>query len=338
MTEASRKEGERSVEKALRKRRRRLKVLGCSVLAMFAFAFWPSSDPSHEGKTVKEWIRVFQTRDVSGLMDRPNRPENKAMRAIGSQAVPYILKELEATDSGWGWTTRRWLGKHSIIEVRLTVKQRREGARNALLAMRRVDPPYARDLIPLLDWEDEYVQAVVAEVLGNSQNKEALPKLIERTGSRSVRVRFYATAALGKFRNEGAIVIPVLVRMMNDPKHSVSSTAARGLGRLGPQSRSVLPDLVKALENEHLLPSVAIALRKIDPEFDFENRVVPLLVAGLSDPARGSGPYSYAFALGELGERAESALPALKDFLETRATYLPIIVSQAIAKIEKAIK
>lgn len=267
-------------------------------------------EPEHGGKTVTEWIRVFQTNGLSGLLDRPDRPENKAMRALGSRAVPYILKELKAEDSSVKRSTRRLLEKLSVNAVPLTTKQRREGARDALLAVRRVESKVAKGLIPLLDWEDEYIQAVVAEVLGASQNKEALPKLIEMTGSGSVRVRFYATAALGRYRNEGAVVVPVLVQMMGDSTHMVSSAAVRGLGRLGAESRSAIPDLIEALNNVSLQPSVAVALNQIDPSFDFENRVVPLLIAGLSKPGRGVGHGSYAFALGELGAKAASAIPA----------------------------
>lgn len=338
MIEVEGDESERKATQAPGKRRWRLRIFAGVVLAVVALALWPSNEPSYDGYTVTEWIRDFQKAQVAGRNGVNDYQENEAMRELGSEAVPYIVKELKAEDSGLTQATRRLLEKQSFFSIPFTAKQRREGARDALGALRKVDPKFAKDLIPFLDSKDVEDQVAVAYVLGGSQSTEALPKLIEMTSSSVKRVRLYAIVTLGNFREEHAIVTPVLVRVMNDPDPSVSGVAAKVLGELGPQGRAAIPDLVKALENANLLPSVAVALSKIDPEFDFENRVAPLLVAGLSESEPFTGRYTYAAALGELGAKAESALPALKGFLETEDKYLRSVVSQAIKKFEWDLK
>ncbi|MFT4589922.1 MAG: HEAT repeat protein [Candidatus Binatia bacterium] len=324
-------------EKMKPRRRWNYALISAAIICV-AIALWPSGEPTYEGYTVTEWIRDFQKARVGNRIGGIDYQENKAMRELGQKAVPYIVKELKAEDSSLKRAISELLVNQSLISVPLTAGQRRLGAGDALEVVGRVDPKFAKDLIPLLDSADGRVQFCVARVLGESQIKEALPALIEMAASEAEHERCVAATGLGKFRREHSIVLPVLVNLLGASEFSVVTSAARGVIGMGPAGRFVIPDLTKALDSIELQPEVAVALKKIDPDYDFENRVIPLLVAGISKSGPQSDPYQYIRALGQLGASAESALPTLMKLSETEDPRLRFEVTKVIARIKRDIK
>jgi hypothetical protein len=124
----------------------------------------------------------------------------------------------------------------------------------------------------------------------------------------------------------GEEAIPVLAHALNDDTlypnlssdpgkyDNMREAIVRALEELGPLSRSAIPDLIQAFEDERMKPYVGmrhaavIALVKVAPS---DEKVIAALVNAL----RTSIAVHAAFALGEAGAYAKSALPALIDAL-----------------------
>lgn len=91
------------------------------------------------------------------------------------------------------------------------------------------------------------------------------------------------------------------------------------LEELGPLSEPAIPDLIQAFQDERMKPyagmyrAVALAIVRIAPA---NKEVITALANALEDPSHG--PVA-AFALGEAGSNARSALPALMDALTSSA-------------------
>jgi hypothetical protein len=76
-------------------------------------AFWPGErEPEYDGKTLGEWLLYKQPASESNL---PN-PQIEAIRQIGEEAVPWLLKWARYQSPPWRWRLNRFFGEDRGIE------------------------------------------------------------------------------------------------------------------------------------------------------------------------------------------------------------------------------
>ncbi len=140
--------------------------------------------------------------------------------------------------------------------------------------------------------------------------------------------------ALIQIDPEGEQCLPMLIRALEDEEPETVEAAAQSLRLLGPRAKAAIPALTTVLAHHYGLlndnPQVgaAKALGRIDPE---ARSVLPALIASLKDRGvvrvldgdeEGDPDYSAAEAaaevLGSLGARARDAVPALIEAVESR--------------------
>ena len=138
-----------------------------------------------------------------------------------------------------------------------------------------------RELIAKLKDKDSDTRRAAAKELAEvgPEAKPAVPDLIRALRDKDLFVRRYSAEALGNVGPEAKSAIPALSAALNDPKKEVAEAAIDALGKFGHDS---LAALTSALKDANKDPSVR---RKA------------------------------AVALGKIGLRARSAVPAMTDIL-----------------------
>lgn len=123
-------------------------------------------------------------------------------------------------------------------------------------------------LVELLSDQNTNLQCASAEALrlAGAKSKVAVPRLTEKMQHKDPEVRVAAASALWEIGHD-LTVLPVLVALAKQDKTFTGSSAAEKLGEIGPDAKSVLPELIRALTS-HQGDANAIlrAIEKIDPE------------------------------------------------------------------------
>jgi hypothetical protein len=143
----------------------------------------------------------------------------------------------------------------------------------------------------------------------------ASPELIAAVSDSSPMVRSSAAAALAQVgpRNFAA-AIPALAKALSDPDPEVRGLAAIALGSMGPKAAPAVPELIRALKDpvDYVRAPAADALGAIGPR---ASAAVEPLAERLLTRDQGFVLNSIAYALGDIGSAAKTALPALRQAL-----------------------
>src|SRR4051812_24470518 len=78
------------------------------------FAFWPSREPAYAGKPLSYWLRqdFWSIRGGKG----PSPQAEDAVRQIGTNALPTLIRMLRARDSRLKLALMNWSAKQSLIK------------------------------------------------------------------------------------------------------------------------------------------------------------------------------------------------------------------------------
>lgn len=233
------------------------------------------------------------------------------LEEIGEAAIPALMEALSSEDMH----TRRW-SAHTLGELKAV----------------QVVP----SLIPLLKDKDLWVRSSAASALGDIGDARAVPALIKSLKDNDFNTTYCAAKALGKIgdisafkplvkalRNkvntwlrDGVAValgdlgdkkaIPVLVKLLTDPKDSVKINAARSLGQF--KALEAFEPLVEVLRHVSGLDrdSAGRAIGALG------HSIIPSLIELLDDPLE-SVRYGALTALYEL--RDERCIEHVKRFI-----------------------
>lgn len=141
-----------------------------------------------------------------------------------------------------------------------------------------------------------------------------------------------AVIALGLMGAEAASATSVLTSLLTDSVETIQVEAAATLGRIGAAARAAIPALLESLKTSDsvfVCAEVAHALTVLG-----EEEAVAGLIDALRDEsrARPAGRVAAARALGELGSRAQEAVPTLTLLLDASH---PGLRAQAAAALEQ---
>ena len=205
--------------------------------------------------------------------------------------------------------------------------------RKAVAALSMIGPPQDPDhavsvLIKALKDKDDLkdrtqgmVPHVAAIALGNygAAAAPAVPALIEATRSPDDGMRCVALIALARIRAQPRVVVPLLLRFLNDKDQAaIRSSVVGALGLMGPLAKEAAPTLFKAfdwndineLQQEEIVRCTILkALVSIRADV---KKVLPLLLKVFQDKDMASGVRRQAvMSIGELGPAAAEAVHVL---------------------------
>lgn len=155
-------------------------VAGLLVVAGVVVYLSRPKEPEHAGRTLSSWIDQYrlysQTHSVEALMKyRPKVVEaEKAIRSIGTNGIPVLLKKLKAPDAPYKTSLNNFLDRQSLIGFRFTEAQQERS---------RADYGF--------------------EVLG-AAGAPAIPRLQELAASTNLQVRNTAVYILEEIRRKDA--------------------------------------------------------------------------------------------------------------------------------------
>jgi HEAT repeat protein len=254
-------------------------------------------------------------------------PLTKPLLAVG-QKLPFLhLKQTDASLRRANAAEQLGaIGVKSDQTIPALIAALREGDRVVLAeiqrALRRCGPADVPLLARALAHRDARVRGRTAEVLQDlgAQGAAAVPALMQALSDRDDAVRYRAAQALGACGGSEPFVVCRLTAALNDRAPIVRCAAAASLGKLGFDAKSSIPVLEKALYDRDTGVRVAAArslwILDGNPE-----RVVPVLIAALKDQVVG---WQAPFVLGEMGAKANEAVPALIEALKQERVPRPL--------------
>ncbi|MBI5368433.1 MAG: HEAT repeat domain-containing protein [Planctomycetes bacterium] len=154
----------------------------------------------------------------------------------------------------------------------------------------------------------------------------AVPALIALLRHEFPQTRDAAREALGAIEAPARAAVPELLLMAKSEDEQDAEGAIVTLGRIGPDARAAVPTLVVTLTDPSgwVRISAALALWRIEGK---AGSMMTTLIAGAQDPQMGT-QHRALEAIGEIGQAAVEAVPALIGLLENlalRSTHATVV-------------
>jgi hypothetical protein len=238
------------------KRRWRIAVALGGLAVVAAIVFWPDpKEPEYQGKKLSEWL----TGPV--INDAPSQivAKEEALRHIGTNALPWLLKWLRDERPAWKeklaeeyemcpgplvvGSVKRWL-KHESAE-RLSY-----GALVAFQVLGTEASPAILELKGLAKSTNVHVAYMAIQAFA-AMGKAAIPELVDVVTNRDAYARELQTVVMGALRQlgtNGSVVIPVLIEQLRDKDAEVVATAASLLGEVRDEPDLEIPALVRTID------------------------------------------------------------------------------------------
>jgi HEAT repeat protein len=225
--------------------RRAISLLLC--FASSLFLGFPQSlqadEPLHQGRTLTSWLQDLA---IGRFPDMEKHcAAVKAIRAIGSDALPVLTERLKITSSD--------LDTDQDIHTVSAFEALGAEARSAVpLLIELLAPAYdaARTSLsePRAQLNDRKANAAASTL--QSIGDDAVRPLIEALNAEDVRVRFGAAMVLANFRHQSEDIVPALIKALEDEDRDVRWRAARSIGTLRQMPELSVPALAKRLRDD----------------------------------------------------------------------------------------
>ena len=273
-------------------------------------------DPGFDGKSLSEWLDQYrtawnpgETNQVGGAAEAEH-----AIRNIGQDAVPELLRMLRKTDSPIDKKLHFLFAKLPILRepqpAWICNHNAAEGFRILGADAKEAVPEVIKVFIEDISPESRFAAAVALRGIGPSASN-ALPALLEATTNLNSGVRANAAFALGGVTVSTDATIAALIRCLDDPDLLVRKMAIRSLGDFGANASEALPYLgqeaVAPMSRNRLEAIAAIGRIAAGPE-----EAVPSLIRCLRD-TNAIVREAATDALAAFGSQARAAIPLLTE-------------------------
>jgi hypothetical protein len=271
------------------RRRRFIIVLVAFVsVGIGVIAFWPADkEPEFDGKKLSEWIEIYQRHESAGNRSR-ERVAGRAIQAIGSNALPHLLKWARYDEHPWqariAFRLNRLGYKNNPWEKRI---RRASGAWEALQILgpdgvRPMMPDLARIALESKSFERTLCSIFLLRDCGT----DAVPSLLRVITVRRDNYRIFAITSISEIQGLGtngpAVVAALLTCLKQPDDDGVASAAAGSLGKLALEPNLVIPALAALVHDNRR--EVRLSVTRAIGNFGTNARVaLPYLVAALQD-------------------------------------------------------
>lgn len=287
-------------------RRKRLilpAALLIAALGGLGWLFLRSPEPVVKGKRLSVWLEAGYNMHAPAHFPLPphfhptgsfgpirfNSPEeqaaDEAMRAVGTNAIPTLLRMLRATDSPFKLKMIDLAQTQHFIPIRYVSAEEWNSAavsgfsqlghdtRDALPAVVEI---YLQNLSPSSRNAALTVMGIIGPSIDSAATK-VMPLLLRDLTDPNSRVRQTAMSLLVQIHSEPELVVHKLIPLLNDPDPEIRSNAAYNLGTFGARARPAVPALTEALHSPdtQLQKAAQKALKQIQPEAGAVNLLTP---------------------------------------------------------------
>ncbi len=252
-----------------------LAVLLVILAGVIAWQVLREREPVYQGKSLSAWVKGYtpDPKDYRPLVEQPQwKQTDAALRALGTNAIPSLLRMLRATDAPWKVKLVRLASKQRFIKTsRASAGELNMWASMAFESLQGSASNSVPELIQIYEeHRSECSQNAVVNALRSigPAAARAVPCLLGAAASSDLAIRNNALAALGEIHAQSELAVPVLIKALRDPDASVRGAAACSLRDFGADAKPAVPALMQMLkdEDEYAGGLAAEALEHIDPE------------------------------------------------------------------------
>jgi len=257
---------------------KRLRILSFALLgiALIAFAWWilrDPSDPRYQGKRLSEWLKNYDhyRPSVNDLWVDQMRQTDEAVRNLGTNCIPLLLRLMEAKDSRLKTRMFEFLGDHGFGDISFTsAEQFHYRAFRGFLVLGAMATNAVPQLLSIYSRStDEQGKALVQECFGfiGPAASNAVPLLMSNIFSADEPIKMTAIRSLGQIHCNPEVVVPKLALLLEDKYPVNQMEAARALEQFGTDAHAVVPKLIELLDHTSIQRNGDLlrALERIDP-------------------------------------------------------------------------
>ena len=249
-------------------------VLAVVAVALVGVIVWQAlsceREPVYQGKRLSEWLKTYMTANLNQRI-QAELEAHEAVRRIGTNAIPTLLRMLRAKDSPLKVKLMDLAERHNIIKVYITAEDWNSEAVSGFEVLgtnaQSAVPALTRIVDQNISPTSRYYAIQALSGIGPPA-AEAVPSLLRCATDTDPEVRGVAIVALGYIHAEPDRVVPVLMNALHDPDSEVRESTLVALERFGPDAKLAVPALVELLNdpNSCVRTFANYALKAIDPD------------------------------------------------------------------------
>jgi len=244
-------------------KRRRILLAALFLAAVVAMAWMLLSprqpEPSYKGKPLGYWLEGYDPGNYK--IAHPNGPApptdkeaGDAILQIGTNAIPGLLRRLQVREAKTTGIIVRLLQMQHIIDIPYANQNANFKALKAFSVLGSQASNAVPQLITLFERDHSaFIQTAVPEIfseIGPAAEK-ATPVLLERGITHTnMMVRANTIFALRRMNAEPKLILPALIKCLNDPDILVRAQAVRTLGVSGGDAQPAVPALLELWRKE----------------------------------------------------------------------------------------
>ncbi len=243
-------------------------------IALACFLGWKMfipRQPSYHGKSLSYENRILGKATFNST---EQQEADKALREIGTNALPYLLKLAGRKDSALKQRMLSIYRRQTWLKLPIHDAQfYRVEATCGFAALREIAKPAVHALIRMLKDEDFQVRGIAANDLAmiGPEAEEAIPALFTLFDQQNRGTPLLeAMMALGQIHRRPEIVLPQLLEFLTGDRKdwNYQSPALDSIGRYQSEAKSLTPVILTFLEdtNASTKSSAESALIMIDPQ------------------------------------------------------------------------
>lgn len=185
-----------------------------------------------------------------------NQDGAEAIRAIGTNAIPFLLQMLREHDSEVKTLFFKWMAKQDVIQLdHVPANDRHYEAVAAFKVLGSKASNAVPELLKIYTRnKHEDVLVSVSDCLGyiGPAASPAIPALLRcANGSTEETSRYAAISALGEIGAQPEFVVPKLIPILSDADSFARCQSAVALGNFGSQAWTAIPLIIENLDREH---------------------------------------------------------------------------------------
>ena len=317
-----------------------LGVIAVPVLTIWLTLTWPR-EPSYNGKSLTYWLEHYFPPPTSmiGSYVASDPQAVEAIRKIGTNGIPTLLRHIRAHDPPLKLKLVAFAEKQHLVTVevpgggvgyaiplqpatpqkqkhRLRIQftpavVRHQWAELGFMLLGSAGSNAVPSLVEVLDaetWGTAQWSAVQALGAIGPAATPAAPAILRALAGTNNMDQGRCLWALGQIHGHPESVVPVLIKHLN--QRNFEQVAAEALGQFGPEAAPAVPDLIRILDrNDATSTRAASALGHIGPA---AKQAIPSLLRSAPKTNRGSEfRFQCILALGGIHQEPELVVPAL---------------------------
>jgi len=215
------------------------------------------AEPGYQGKRLRVWLQGY-----AGKGQR-RKETDEAVRHIGTNSIPTLLRMLRAHDSPLKTKLLTWASKHRSLGIHYTNPSIFN--QQAFMGFQALGPDAASAVPKLIKILDQNVSECSANYTARTlavigpEAKAAVPWLLRAATSTNASDHSDALWALGQIHADADDVVPVLIRALRNPSVQDQLFAAIALGKFQGDAKSAVPALLEVLKSPMpTVPSPAV--------------------------------------------------------------------------------